>query len=189
MPLADGPLIVPLALSTAAGLSTSLGALIAVSLPPDEGTLACLFGLAIGAMATVSVAELWWHKAVQHGNWLGITACVCAGGAVFALVDPLLPKPLEPQQQQMQQQQQLQQMQDREGQQVWERGEAADAGTRQHVAHMSACAAGWRACSAAGCLLTVQQLPAPLHAAATAGGWCVPGHPGAAGRAAASHAG
>jgi hypothetical protein len=50
-------------------------------------------------MSTVSIAELWWHKAVQHGSWLGITAAVVAGGVVFAILDPLLPKPIEPQHQ------------------------------------------------------------------------------------------
>lgn len=49
-------------------------------------------------MATVSAAELWWHKAVQLGNWPGITLAVAAGAAAFALLDPLLPKPHEAQQ-------------------------------------------------------------------------------------------
>lgn len=48
-------------------------------------------------MATVSAVEMWWHKAVQHSNWLGVTAAVVAGAVVFALLDPLLPKPPEAQ--------------------------------------------------------------------------------------------
>jgi hypothetical protein len=48
-------------------------------------------------MATVSSAELWWHKAVQRQDWLGVTLAVAAGAAAFALLDPLLPKPPEPQ--------------------------------------------------------------------------------------------
>jgi hypothetical protein len=52
---------------------------------------------AIGVMATVSTAELWWHKAVQRQDWLGVTLAVAAGAAAFALLDPLLPKPPEPQ--------------------------------------------------------------------------------------------
>jgi hypothetical protein len=51
---------------------------------------------AIGVMATVSGAELWWHKAVQRQDWLGVTLAVAAGAAAFALLDPLLPKPPEP---------------------------------------------------------------------------------------------
>lgn len=87
----------PLLLSTLAGLSTSIGGLIAINLSPDESTLAFLLGSAVGVMSTVSIAELWWHKAVQHGSWLGISAAVVAGGVVFAILDPLLPKPIEPQ--------------------------------------------------------------------------------------------
>jgi hypothetical protein len=51
----------------------------------------------MGVMATVSAAELWWHKAVERQNWLGVTLAVAAGAAAFALLDPLLPKPPEPQ--------------------------------------------------------------------------------------------
>lgn len=88
----------PLLLATLAGLSTSIGGLIAVQLSPCEQTLAFLLGSAIGVMSTVSVAELWVHKALAHNNWLGITAAVVAGGVLFAILDPLLPKPVEPQQ-------------------------------------------------------------------------------------------
>lgn len=87
----------PLLLSAIAGLSTSIGGLIAINLFPDESTLAFLLGSAVGVMSTVSIAELWWHKAVEHGNWLGMTAAVAAGGILFAVLDPLLPKPVEPQ--------------------------------------------------------------------------------------------
>ncbi|KAF8072857.1 zupT [Scenedesmus sp. PABB004] len=47
-------------------------------------------------MATVSCAELWVHKALQRGDWVGVTAAVAAGAACFALIDPLLPR-AEPQ--------------------------------------------------------------------------------------------
>jgi hypothetical protein len=53
---------------------------------------------AMGVMATVSAAELWWHTAVERQNWLGVSLAVAAGAAAFALLDPLLPKPPEPQQ-------------------------------------------------------------------------------------------
>jgi zinc transporter ZupT len=86
----------PLLLSTFAGLSTSIGGLIAINLSPGESTLAFLLGSAVGVMSTVSIAELWVHKAVEHSNWLGISIAVAAGGVVFAVLDPLLPKPVEP---------------------------------------------------------------------------------------------
>jgi zinc transporter ZupT len=86
----------PLLLSTFAGLSTSIGGLIAINLSPDESTLAFLLGSAVGVMSTVSIAELWVHKAIEHSNWLGISIAVAAGGVVFAVLDPLLPKPVEP---------------------------------------------------------------------------------------------
>lgn len=98
MQLSSGGVWWPLLLSTLAGLSTSIGGLIAINLFPDESTLAFLLGTAVGVMSTVSVAELWVHKAIEHSNWLGITAAVAAGAVVFAVVDPLLPKPVEPQQ-------------------------------------------------------------------------------------------
>eukprot|EP00878_Enallax_costatus_P042379 GHUV01049718.1.p1 GENE.GHUV01049718.1~~GHUV01049718.1.p1 ORF type:complete len:117 (+),score=30.38 GHUV01049718.1:553-903(+) len=83
----------PLLLSTFAGLSTSIGAVIAIMHTPDEAMLAFLLGTAIGVMGTVSCVELWWHKAAQHSSWPAITAAVAAGAVVFALLDPLLPKP------------------------------------------------------------------------------------------------
>ncbi|WIA08935.1 hypothetical protein OEZ85_008352 [Tetradesmus obliquus] len=88
----------PLLLSTLAGLSTTIGAVLAISRTPDESFLAFLLGTAMGVMATVSGAELWWHKAVQRQDWLGVSLAVAAGAAAFALLDPLLPKPPEPQQ-------------------------------------------------------------------------------------------
>uniref|UniRef100_A0A383WD89 Uncharacterized protein n=1 Tax=Tetradesmus obliquus TaxID=3088 RepID=A0A383WD89_TETOB len=88
----------PLLLSTLAGLSTTIGAVLAITRTPDESFLAFLLGTAMGVMATVSGAELWWHKAVQRQDWLGVSLAVAAGAAAFALLDPLLPKPPEPQQ-------------------------------------------------------------------------------------------
>uniref|UniRef100_A0A383WPF5 ZIP family transporter n=1 Tax=Tetradesmus obliquus TaxID=3088 RepID=A0A383WPF5_TETOB len=82
----------PLLLSTLAGLSTTIGGLIAVSFAPSEGTLAFLLGTAIGVMATVSGVELWWHSAAEQHDILGITAAVAAGAVLFAVLDPLLPK-------------------------------------------------------------------------------------------------
>lgn len=50
---------------------------------------------AIGVMATVSGVELWWHSAAQLQDFVGVTACVLGGAALFAVLDPLLPKPPE----------------------------------------------------------------------------------------------
>lgn len=46
-------------------------------------------------MATVSGVELWWHSAAQLHDYLGVTAAVLGGAALFAVLDPLLPKPPE----------------------------------------------------------------------------------------------
>eukprot|EP00879_Flechtneria_rotunda_P010568 GHRR01011048.1.p1 GENE.GHRR01011048.1~~GHRR01011048.1.p1 ORF type:complete len:142 (+),score=42.01 GHRR01011048.1:196-621(+) len=86
----------PLLLSTLAGLSTSIGAVLAVCRVPDEATLAFLLGTAVGVMTTVSAAELWVRTALEQGDWLGISASVAAGVGVFAVLDPLLPKPPDP---------------------------------------------------------------------------------------------
>eukprot|EP00879_Flechtneria_rotunda_P025868 GHRR01027522.1.p2 GENE.GHRR01027522.1~~GHRR01027522.1.p2 ORF type:complete len:131 (-),score=52.00 GHRR01027522.1:612-1004(-) len=43
--------------------------------------------------ATVSAAELWVRTALEQGDWLGISASVAAGVGMFAVLDPLLPKP------------------------------------------------------------------------------------------------
>lgn len=81
----------PLLLSTLSGLSTTIGACIAVSRKPDDSLLAFLLGTALGVMATVSIVELWIKGAVENNPWL-ITLSVVGGGAVFCLVHPLLPK-------------------------------------------------------------------------------------------------
>lgn len=94
---ADTSIWWPLFLSVIAGLSTSIGGLISINLSHNEATLAFLLGSAVGVMGTVSVAELWIRKAVEHQAWLGISAAVAAGAVVFAVLDPLLPKPVEPQ--------------------------------------------------------------------------------------------
>eukprot|EP00878_Enallax_costatus_P028443 GHUV01030724.1.p1 GENE.GHUV01030724.1~~GHUV01030724.1.p1 ORF type:complete len:302 (+),score=84.99 GHUV01030724.1:156-1061(+) len=98
----------PLALSAVAGLSTSIGGLLAVSVAPGEATLAFLLGTAIGVMATVSLVELWAHPALETQDPAGVTAAVAAGAALFALLDNLLPSEAEAgiQKQQRQEQQQ-----------------------------------------------------------------------------------
>jgi len=42
-------------------------------------------------MATVSGVELWWHSATQLQDYMGVTAAVLGGAALFAVLDPLLP--------------------------------------------------------------------------------------------------
>lgn len=43
----------------------------------------------------MSGVELWWHSAVQLNDWIGVSAAVLGGAALFAVLDPLLPKPPE----------------------------------------------------------------------------------------------
>lgn len=90
--IVDSPFWYPLLLSTLAGASTAVGGALAVARRPDEGGLAFLLGAAIGVMATVSAVELWIKSGFEHG-FLGITVAVAAGAALFAVLDPLLPKP------------------------------------------------------------------------------------------------
>lgn len=89
---ADAGLWWPLLLSTLAGLSTCVGGILAVSFAPGTGALAFLLGTAVGVMATVSAAELWFHTALETGDWAGITLAVAIGAALFALLDPLILK-------------------------------------------------------------------------------------------------
>ncbi|WIA16503.1 hypothetical protein OEZ85_013182 [Tetradesmus obliquus] len=139
----------PLLLSTLAGLSTTIGGLIAVSFAPSEGTLAFLLGTAIGVMATVSGVELWWHSAAEQHDILGITAAVAAGAVLFAVLDPLLPKHEEGHMDSKQEiaavagaqerhQQQQQQDQQQQGQQQQQQQQQADEvqRLRQHHAGM-----------------------------------------------------
>ncbi|KDD76665.1 pyruvate kinase [Helicosporidium sp. ATCC 50920] len=77
-------------LSTLAGLSTTLGGLIAVVRRPDDAMLAFLLGTAIGVMLVLSVMEMWVHNAMEHG-WYGSTISFLAGTLIYQLVQPLLP--------------------------------------------------------------------------------------------------
>jgi len=75
--------------ATLAGLSTTLGGLLAIARPPGEGDLAFLLGTAIGVMSTVSL-ELWIAKAWDRGAF-GVTLAVLLGAVAFALLDNAIP--------------------------------------------------------------------------------------------------
>mmetsp|Transcript_20108 Transcript_20108/g.51497 ORF Transcript_20108/g.51497 Transcript_20108/m.51497 type:complete len:329 (-) Transcript_20108:63-1049(-) len=80
-----------LALSTLAGLSTTLGGILAVLQRPDNCRLALLLGIAIGVMASLSVLEMFLHNAIEHGFW-GVSASVLAGAAAFYFANPYFPE-------------------------------------------------------------------------------------------------
>lgn len=80
-----------LALSTLAGLSTSVGGILAVLQRPDDARLAMLLGIAIGVMASLSVLEMFLHNAMQHG-FLGVTVSVVLGAAAFFFANPYFPE-------------------------------------------------------------------------------------------------
>jgi ZIP family zinc transporter len=79
-----------LLLSTLAGLSTSVGGVLAVWKRPDAKLLAFLLGTAIGVMATLSFVELYVKNVLENGFW-GITLSTMAGAVLYAVVEPLLP--------------------------------------------------------------------------------------------------
>ncbi|KAG7668211.1 hypothetical protein Ndes2526A_g01057 [Nannochloris sp. 'desiccata'] len=77
-------------LTTFAGLSTSLGAVIAIVRKPDDSMLAFLLGTAVGVMFVLSVAEMWIHNAMEHG-WVGITTAMLCGALLYQIISPFLP--------------------------------------------------------------------------------------------------
>jgi hypothetical protein len=79
-----------LKLSTFAGLSTSVGAIIAVVRKPTDATLAFLLGLALGVMLTLSVVELWVKNGIEFG-WVMITIATLAGAALYYFAQPYFP--------------------------------------------------------------------------------------------------
>ena len=79
-----------LLLSTLAGLSTSVGGVLAVWKRPDAKLLAFLLGTAIGVMATLSFVELYVKNVLENGFW-GVTLSTMAGAVLYAIVEPLLP--------------------------------------------------------------------------------------------------
>lgn len=100
-----------LSLSTAAGLATGIGGVVAILKRPDPGFLALLLGLAIGVMATLSCGELIGHNMYEHdplavGKCIGLAwrcpslfNCPPAAGlwavvgfVLFRAISPLLPR-------------------------------------------------------------------------------------------------
>lgn len=79
-----------LMLSTFAGLSTTVGGLLAVVGRPEEKQLALLLGIAIGVMFTLSFVELWLRNAAEVG-WISITTAVSIGASVYHFMQPFLP--------------------------------------------------------------------------------------------------
>lgn len=79
-----------LMLSTFAGLSTTIGAVIAIIRRPEEKQLAFLLGIAIGVMFTLSLVELWVRNAAEMG-WISVTAAVVSGGLTYQFLQPMLP--------------------------------------------------------------------------------------------------
>lgn len=80
-----------LRLATYAGLSTTLGALVAVIRKPNDATLAFLLGLALGVMATLSLVELWIKNAFEHG-FVMITVSLAAGFLLYYIAQPFFPE-------------------------------------------------------------------------------------------------
>lgn len=68
---------------------------------PGNQLLAALLGIAIGVMATLSLAEMFVRNAVEHG-WKGITAAVVCGATTYYLLHPYFPDFEQPQQRRLQ---------------------------------------------------------------------------------------
>jgi len=81
----------PLALSTLAGLSTSLGGIIAIIHKPGHEVMALLLGMAIGVMATVSIVELIVRNALENDTFL-VLGSALGGGMVYYILEPFFPK-------------------------------------------------------------------------------------------------
>ena len=75
----------PLAFSLIAGLSTSLGALLAVLKRPDQQMMAFLLGLAAGVMITVSVVELIVRNALENNALLVLISAGLGALAYYLL--------------------------------------------------------------------------------------------------------
>lgn len=84
-----------LVLSTLAGLTTALGAAVAVYKKPDARAMALLLGVAIGVMATLSFVELYLKNVLEHGVWT-VTGAALAGAGTYACAAPFLPNAEHP---------------------------------------------------------------------------------------------
>ncbi|KAG2485956.1 hypothetical protein HYH03_015399 [Edaphochlamys debaryana] len=93
MPLEWADAWYPLALATGAGLSTTLGAVVAVVRKPSARVMAALLGVALGVMATVSVVELLARNALS-GQSDGFLVCASGitGALAYYMLEPFFPK-------------------------------------------------------------------------------------------------
>ncbi|GLC41976.1 hypothetical protein PLESTM_001272600 [Pleodorina starrii] len=83
----------PLWLATMAGLSTSLGAALAIVRKPSASSMAALLGVALGVMATVSCVELVARNAMSgEGDPFLIVAAAMSGALTYYMLEPLFPK-------------------------------------------------------------------------------------------------
>lgn len=57
---------------------------------PGNQLLAALLGVAIGVMATLSIAEMLVRNAMEHG-WTGISLACAAGALTYYLLQPYFP--------------------------------------------------------------------------------------------------
>ena len=78
-------MIRPLLFSLVAGLSTSLGAVLAIIKRPDQQMMAFLLGLAAGVMITVSVVELIVRNAMEHNTLLVLLSAGLGALAYYLL--------------------------------------------------------------------------------------------------------
>ena len=78
-------------LSMLAGMSTTLGALIAIVRRPNAADLAFLLGVALGVMGVLSVCEMWLHNARENGI-APVSLAFAGGAAAYCLLAPLLPE-------------------------------------------------------------------------------------------------
>lgn len=96
-PSTGGSAATALIMSTIAGASTTLGALVVLLMKgvPGPGQLSFALSLAGGVMLSVSVMELWWPQ-LTSADVRRITRfllCTCAGAGAFVLLSKLIPEP------------------------------------------------------------------------------------------------
>jgi len=81
----------PLALSTLAGCSTSVGGYIGVMRKPSQRDMSYMLGLAIGVMMTVSIVELVVKNAIEN-DALKVCASAIMGALTYYVLEPLVPR-------------------------------------------------------------------------------------------------
>ncbi|KAK9806683.1 hypothetical protein WJX73_007886 [Symbiochloris irregularis] len=79
-----------LLLSLLAGLSTVLGAILAIIVRPGPALLGFLLGVAIGVMGLLSIVELWIKNAVDNGV-ASVTLALAVGAGLYYIAHPYFP--------------------------------------------------------------------------------------------------